>query len=501
VIYSLYKAILHYADWHASSKIPINYSLKYDNIDIHLEIEKRCVGKNIKFDELRSFQKECGSILGNVITIAPCGSGKTEASILWALDNLEDMKEGKLIYLLPTMVTANSIYRRLEDYFGKGNVGLSHSTASIMFEDDDEEYHEKDSRQETRNVVFDKSFIKPATVATIDQLLLAGFNTGKWCLIEANAANSVIVIDEIHSYDPWTLGLIVESIKHFSRLGTRFMLMSATMPGYLTKLFSDVIPNVKIVRDNTLSNVSRNRYKTLDKYIEEAIPDIEKSVKMGLKTLVILNTVSKCQELYNKLEYLKPICYHAKFVLNDRFEKEEIIELIDRNKYESKLLIATQVVEVSLDNIDFDNTFTECAPPDALVQRFGRNNRRGTKSNSNVNIYKASDKSKRIYDPDNDGLLLRTFDAFKNSQENLTEKDLINIVENVYSEIEIEKSQNFIDATCQYARTQERLMGIFDNIEKEDKDDITRKARYLQVPVIPTIFKNLYHHHGEDYMK
>ncbi len=485
IIYSLLKAILHYADWHASSKIPMNYSLKYGDIDIHREIEKRCIDKNIKFDKLRPFQKECGSILDNVITIAPCGSGKTEASLLWAFNNLKDMKEGKIIYLLPTMVTANGIYGRLGNYFGEWNIGLSHSTASIMFEDDDG----KDSSRETRNVLFDKSFIKPVTVATIDQLLLAGFNTGKWCLIEANTANSVVIIDEIHSYDTWTLGLIVESIKHFSKLGTRFMLMSATMPNYLIELFSDIIPNIKIVRDETLSNVSRNHYKTFDKYIEEAIPDIEKSVKMGFKTLVIVNTVSKCQEFYDKLEYLKPICYHAMFILNDRFKKEEIIELMDKNKHESKLLIATQVVEVSLD-IDFDNTFTECAPPDALVQRFGRNNRRGTKPNSNVYIYKASEKSKKIYDSDNDGLLSRTFDVLKNSQENLTENDLINIVENVYSNVDIEKSQNFIDATCQYTKTQERLMSVFDNIDKEDRDDKTRKVRYLHVPVIPTIFRD-----------
>ena len=488
IIYSLFKAILHYADWYASLGAQINYSLKYNNIDISNEIGKRCIYKNIKFDRLRPFQEECSSTLGNIITIAPCGSGKTEASLLWALNNLKDMGEGKLIYLLPTMVTTNGIYSRLGDYFGYENVGLSHSTASLMSEEDNELDNEKDNPREVRNVLFDKSFIKPVTVATIDQLLAAGFNTGKWSLIEANTANGVVIIDEIHSYDTWTLGLIVESIKHFSRLGTRFMLMSATMPSYLTKLFSNIIPYIRIISDKTLLNTSRNRYKIFDKYIEEAIPDIEKSVKMGYKTIVIINTVSKCQELYFKLEYLKSICYHARFIIKDRFKKEEIIEMMDKGKYESKLLITTQAVEVSLD-IDFDNMFTECATPDALVQRFGRNNRRWLKPDSHVYIYKASDKSKRIYDPDNNGLLSRTFDAFNNSQENLTENDLLQIVESVYSDIDIEKSQNFSNAIGQYSRTQERLMGIFDNIYKKGKDEITRKVKYLQIPVIPTIFK------------
>jgi CRISPR-associated endonuclease/helicase Cas3 len=41
---------------------------------------------------------------------------------------------------------------------------------------------------------------------------------------------------------------------------------------------------------------------------------------------------------------------------------------------ETKLLVGTQAIEVSLD-IDYDVIFTELAPLDALLQRFGRINR------------------------------------------------------------------------------------------------------------------------------
>jgi len=476
ITYLLLKAILHYADWHGSAGIDVNYSLKTHADDLFKEIEKRCLEKKIKFNGLRPFQEECAHTLGNIIAVAPTGSGKTEASLLWALNNLQNMVEGKLIYLLPTMVTANSIFTRLEDYFGKGNVGLTHSTASFMFQD------EEDNPENVRNVLFDKSFIKPATVATIDQLLTSGFNSGKWALIEANAANSVIIIDEIHSYDSWTLGLIIESIKHFSKLGTRFMLMSATLPGYLINLFLNVLPNVSIIRDETLLNSCRNRYKIFDKTIDDAIPEIEKSVTRGIKTLVVVNNVAKCQELYKKLEHLNPMCYHSKFILKDRKEKENDID-------NQKLLIATQVVEVSLD-IDFEVMFCECAPPDAIVQRAGRVNRKREKLNSCISIFKASDLSKKIYDPEDSKLLERSFEIFKISPEKLTENDLIKIVEGVYSGIDIEKSQYFVDASKQYTVTQKRLMGIFDNPNREDKNDTTRKIEYLQVPVIPLVYKD-----------
>jgi CRISPR-associated endonuclease/helicase Cas3 len=469
--YSLLKAILHYSDWLGSAGVEIPYSIKSNSEDLFRHIEQRCTERKIPFSNLRPFQQECADTKGHVIAVAPTGSGKTEAALFWALNNISEMQDAKLIYLLPTMVTANSIFYRLEEYFGKGNVGLSHSTATFLRE------NEEDS--DGRTVLFDKSFIKPATVATVDQLLTAGFNSGKWTLIEANAANSVVIIDEIHSYEPWTLGLIIESLKHFSKKGTRFMLMSATLPKYLLDLFEHALPDAKIIRDESLLSSCRNRFHTVEKTIDDAIPDIEHSVENGKKTLVVVNNVAKCQELYEKLRHLDPVCYHSKFTFDDRWEKEKHID-------DARLLIATQVVEVSLD-IDFDIMFTECAPPDALIQRAGRVNRRRTKTNSAIYIFTPSKISERIYDQNSSGLLSHSFDIFRDSPSELTESDLITIVEKVYADTDIAHSNHFIDASHRYADVQDRLMGIFDNPNKfEDK---TRKVEYLQVPVIPTKFK------------
>ena len=469
--YALLKAILHYSDWLGSAGMEIPYSVKSDADDLFRHIEHHCAEKKIAFSNLRPFQQECADTKGHVIAIAPTGSGKTEAALFWALNNISEMQDAKIIYLLPTMVTANSIFLRLAEYFGKGNVGLSHSTATFLRENEEE--------AEGRTVLFDKSFIKPATVATVDQLLTAGFNSGKWTLIEANAANSVIIVDEIHSYEPWTLGLLTESIKHFSKMGTRFMLMSATMPKYLLDLFEQALPDAKIIRDESLLSSCRNRFLTVEKNIEDAVPDIEQSVKDGKKTLVVVNNIAKCQKLFDNLRHLDPICYHSKFTFGDRKSKEDHID-------DARLLIATQVVEVSLD-IDYDVMFTECAPPDALIQRAGRVNRRRTKSNSWIYIFTHSRISERIYDQNSSGLLSRSFEEFKNSRPELTESDLISIVESVYTGTDIAHSDHFLDASRRYAEVQDQLMGIFDNPNKfEDK---TRRIEYLQVPVIPTQFK------------
>lgn len=469
--YLLLKAILHYSDWLGSAGIEIPYSIKNDADDLFGHLERRCAEKNIPFSNLRPFQQECAKTPGNIIAIAPTGTGKTEAALFWALNNIRDMRDAKLLYLLPTMVTANSIFLRLEDYFGKGNVGLSHSTATFLRENEED--------NEGRSVLFDKSFIRPATVATIDQLLTAGFNSGKWTVIETNAANSVVIIDEIHSYEPWTLGLIIESIRHFSKLGARFFLMSATMPKYLLDLFAQALPDAKIIRDESLLSSSRNRFHTFEKYIDDAIPDIELSVEDGRKTLVVVNNVAKCQEMFEKLRHLDPVCYHSKFIFRDRKEKEAHID-------DARLLIATQVVEVSLD-IDYDVMFTECAPPDALIQRAGRVNRRRVKTNSLINIFLPSKISEKIYDQNSSGLLSRSFEEFRNSRSDLTESELTSIVESVYKETDITRSDHFQDASRRYAEVQDQLMGVFDN--PNTFEDKTRKVEYLQIPVIPKKFK------------
>lgn len=475
-VYLLLKAILHYADWCGSAGSAVNYSLRSTPASLAAHLEEHCRRENIPFAELSWLQQRCLTARGDVIAIAPTGSGKTEASLLWALAALERQEARKLVYLLPTMVTANSIFSRLEGYFGMGNVGLSHSTASLLLDGEDQ------NRETVRSALFDRSFMLPATVATVDQLLASGFNSGKWALVEANAANSVIVIDEIHAYDAWTLGLVVSTVRRLSSLGARFMLMSATLPSGLVALLHDALPGAEIIRDETLEASSRNTYSTHPAFIDDALPEIRASVEEGRRTLVVVNNVAKCQELYGLLRDLDPICYHSKFIYRDREAKEALLD-------DAPLLIATQVVEVSLD-IDYDRMFTECAPPDALVQRSGRVNRRREKEGTEVRIYQASPTSRKIYDPNATGVLDRSFSAFEAVQGRLTEEDLTRLVEEVYAGVPIDQNEVYREATEQYARTQERLSSIYDNLNRDDANEVTRKQNYLQVPVIPACFRH-----------
>lgn len=149
------------------------------------------------------------------------------------------------------------------------------------------------------------------------------------------------------------------------------------------------------------------------------------------------------------------------------------------------------MVEVSLD-IDYDWLFTECAPPDAIAQRAGRVNRyRDSQRDSRVYIFKASEKSGKIYNPINDqNLLSRSFAAFKEASEEISEKDIIELVEKVYKDYRIEDSESFKDAIQQYRLSQSNRNMIFDSRLKEDKQEVTRQTRYETVSVIPKCFKD-----------
>ena len=84
---------------------------------------------------------------------------------------------------------------------------------------------------------------------------------------------------------------------------------------------------------------------------------------------------------------------HGKFILKDR-------EKIESKLDDLNLLVGTQAIEVSLD-IDYDVLYSEPAPFDALIQRFGRVNRRGWQKNiiKPVKVFThGSDSDKYIYD-------------------------------------------------------------------------------------------------------
>ncbi len=483
--YIFYKAILNISDWIASGHRELEPGLVYqkdylaNQIIAKLRDEKKYeIADNFKY---RKFQEE-SYLEGNILAIAPTGSGKTEASLLWASQKKEFEH---IFYLLPTRVTSNAIFKRLCNYFGDKKVAIVHSSAFFLQKEIDENYPEKEY------AFIDKAFFKNVTVCTIDQILTQGFNLGFWEVKTFHQLNSRIIIDEIHLYQPYTLGLIVSTIKYLQdEFGAKFYIMTATMPEKMKNLLTKYLHNPSFVADTELLDKARNVFEIRDKPFQDVKPEIKAAIKAGKKVLLVLNTVDTAIQAY---QYFKPLfkgqedsvlCYHSRFIQKHRSKKEEDIFVMEA-KNGGCLLVATQVVEVSLD-IDFDILFTENAPIDAIIQRAGRVNRKRAKEDTKVIIFQHSEiTEKYVYDLPN--ILNNTFAILKkNDKQKLTESDLLKLVDLVYKDYDVESEESFKKGLRRYAEIQFDQNYILDLVSK---DEVFTREGLDTVNVIPDKFQ------------
>lgn len=483
--YILYKALLNISDWTASGHTSLleNYSFTVDQLKCAIIIKLQEEGKDQIANgfQFRGFQLN-SKVQGNVLAIAPTGSGKTEASLIWASQKQE---QSKILYLLPTRITSNAIYDRLTNYFGKSNTAIVHSSAFLYRKEiDDNVGYEK------TEYLKDKTFFKNITVCTIDQLLTQGFNLGYWEIKTFHLLNARIIIDEIHIYQPFTLGLIISTIEYLkNQFNVQFYIMTATMPSKLKKLLQETlgITTTNFIKDNELLNEARNYFEVRESYVDDLHDEIQMAIKEYKKVLIVVNTVDEAIRLYNVYKEMAvyTICFHSRFIQNDRFNKEH--DILTREKENlPMLLIATQVVEVSLD-IDFDILYTENAPIDAIIQRAGRVNRkRNTDKKSKVIVFRHQSITEEFIYTQSD-ILIKTFLMLSREHgKKLTENDLNKLVDEVYENFEIESHPSFIEGRKSYQEVQSGLHFIKDNTES---DKIFTREGLDVVNVIPAKFE------------
>jgi len=478
--YIYYKAILNVCDWLGSSHSePINgldFTIKTLKGKILSKLINDGKVNSPKEFQFRKFQLN-SVVFKDVIAVAPTGSGKTEAALLWASQKL---KLERIFYLLPTRVTSNAIHKRLQLYFGDINVALVHSSAVFYHKENNENYDQK-------AYLLDSIFFQPINVCTIDQVLTQGFNLGYWELKTFHMLNAWIIIDEIHLYSPYTLALIISTITYLkSEFGARFYIMSATMPLKLRNLLSKTLNNNEclFIQDKELLDQARNVFEVRDFLIDDIFEEIESAIASQKKVLVVVNTVDEAIRVYKRLkDYAETaFCYHSRFTQKDRLEKEkEIIEA--ENSSNSLLLVATQVVEVSLD-IDFDILYTENAPIDAIIQRAGRVNRKRRKVGTKIIVFRESEISRNwVYDMPE--ILDDTFAILKSQTgEALTETKLLELVDDVYKGIDIENNQHFIEGLRKYKEVQQNLHYVKDNT---NRDEVYTREGLDTISVIPMI--------------
>lgn len=414
----------------------------------------------------------------HTLVTAPTGAGKT--------DFLMRRCKGRVFYTLPFQASINAMYKRFCDDLKEANPGLDirvlHSSSSLSI---------KNGKVEEK--ILQGHVGASVKVLTPHQMAGIVFGTGGYEALIMDLRDCDVILDEIHTYTEVTRAIVLKIVEMLRNLGCKLHIGTATMPSWLYSQILELLgeENVYQVRlgDNELKRF--NRHSVYKKEDFEGCQDIiQKALAKGEKTLLVANTVATAQLWF---EYLKSnykkvpkMLIHSRFKREDRQNLEKMLTgnrlngegktIPEFNTAEgSCIVIATQVVEVSLD-ISFDLMVTECAPIDSLIQRFGRVNRKRTADT--IGKYKPvyilappqSESKARPYELD---VLQRSYAAL-HDHEVLDEKSLQERIDAVFplmEDITVEKEAIFSRGRWRIDKLQHRPKSVL--LDKLDIDSIS----------------------------
>ena len=356
----------------------------------------------------RVHQERAARIRGSVLITAPTGSGKTEASLRWALAQ----RPSRLYYVLPYQASLNAMYRRLEKLFPSG-VALQHSRSLMVLY---RHYMESEStpRDAERRARMARELTRlnrfPVRVVTPYQLLQLAFRLKGFESLVVDLFQAAVVMDEVHAYEPRRIGMFLALLRWLQRhCKASVGFVSATMPPRLREAIGRLFEGIAMV-DRPVDQAYRRLFEEFRRHEPQILPgeitdwleQVRDFAQSG-SVLVVVNTVGRAQEVYRELRSAKldVLLLHSRFTLRDRIAKERPFTGSGGTTVAPQgcVLVATQVVEVSLD-IDFDTIFTEPAPLEALVQRFGRVNRSRRHRLAPVHVVDTPRDGQGVYDPE-----------------------------------------------------------------------------------------------------
>lgn len=356
---------------------------------------------------------------------APTGEGKTEAALFLASKQMAGKFGSGLYVAMPTMATSNAMVERVISFLGKAhnslkagkviNFRLIHGKALLQPEQQDlfdnwlklrdvGDSDDSESIAATASWLISnkRSLLAPYGLGTVDQAMSSALKIKHFFLKLLGLAGKTIIIDEVHAYDVYMQHILHRMLQWLKAIDCHVILLSATLPTSFRNAFLQSwgceikekndyerpnypailkITNGELRKEDGFSTRIRNTINLFRIYSDPqqiAIKALELA-NSGATIAVICNTVRRAQHIYRKIEELNSnevelALYHAGFMHKHRVEIEKYVKRRfgkERKPLEPAILVATQVVEQSLD-LDFDAMISDLAPVDLLLQRAGR---------------------------------------------------------------------------------------------------------------------------------
>lgn len=350
---------------------------------------------------------------------APTGGGKTNMSML-ALSELLEMDDRikNVFYVFPFTTLITQTFQALKESFGLTTDELVelHSKAPLQRKDREEldgDYGDK--RQDFIDNLFALFPVTLLSHVKFFDILKTNRKESNYLL--HRLANSVVVIDELQSYNPKIWDKMLYFISQYARcFNIRFILMSATLPkiGSLdikqshSESFVDLLPHSRdYMKNPNFAGRVNFRFDLFEKeelsLTELAEIVVEKSDCYRLDSPSdSVHTIIEFIFKRSASEFLKEIQvlshpFDEIFVLSGTIldsRRRKIINFIKNKDNRSKniLLITTQVVEAGVD-IDMDLGFKNISLLDSDEQLAGRVNRNALKGHAEVYLFRYNNAS------------------------------------------------------------------------------------------------------------
>lgn len=380
---------------------------------------------------------DASSTKKHTLVVAPTGAGKT--------DYLLRRCRGRVFYTLPFQASINAMFKRIGNDLELTNPDLDirvlHSSSSIV------------KRRKDDDTTLQGMMGAAVKILTPHQLATILFGQKGYESVLLDVKGCDVILDEVHTYSNVSQAMVIKLIQVLNNIGCRIHIGTATMPTVLYEKILEVLKEDALevsLPNSTLNDFNRHIIHKIDS-ADLMWPLIEKAINQNKKVLIVINKVKTAQEVFLKVQELYPevasLLLHSRFKRGDRNKKEMMLLGIDEDGHslsqfntsdEACIVVSTQVVEVSLD-ISFDIMFTQAAPLDALIQRFGRVNRKRTEKT--IGVYKdiyviappEKEKDARPYDLE---IINRSYEVLEH-EKLLKETKLQQKIDQVFTELNL----------------------------------------------------------------